>query len=232
MATDWKALQLTVLRLAMADQRSELFRTLESLRLPLVDVYVHILQPVFGMIEDQWFASELTLERERCTFQLIERLVSGIVPWPKVKKPFTLLSGAVTDEDHEVGVRMVANLFDEAGWQILHLGADAPTDVVLAILAHRPVHGAAFSVTLDQHLPALARLLEQIATLKIPTVTIIGGPAVSRHPDTLLADLLTPALGDVVASTERLVASRSFPPPSPPQIYPPCLPQPDPPPPP
>jgi methanogenic corrinoid protein MtbC1 len=230
MPNDWQHLQRTVLRLALSNRQADLVRMLERLHLPLPDLYEGVLQPVMGRIEARWFDSDLTLARECHIFRQIERLVETVVPWPQARKPLNLLACTVAGECHSLGLRMVANLFDEAGWQILDLGADAPPEVVLALLEARTIHAAAFSVTLANFVPGLGDLLSEIARHHLPTVILAGGPAlaaVAAQPVTAMADVVDGPLATLVARTESLVAGRRFAEPPPPTGLPPCEPRPE-----
>jgi methanogenic corrinoid protein MtbC1 len=213
MVTPWGDLQRQVLRLTVNGQQAQLMATLEGLQLPLVEMYERILQPVIAQIEDRWFASDVTLDREWRCFRLIENLVNAVVPWPDRRKSFALVSCAVEGEEHAIGVQMVANLFDEAGWHIVNFGAGALSDMVATLLETRTVQAAAFSVTLDRNVPALTRLLAHLHTMGLPTVLLIGGPAVSRsapHEAFAGADLVAPPLHGLVQEVERRIAGRTF----------------------
>jgi methanogenic corrinoid protein MtbC1 len=230
MANHWDHLQRTVLRLTISNRQYDLVRLVDRLSLPLSDLYERVLQPVMGQIEARWFASDLTLAREWHIFGQIERLVDTVVPWPKTRKPYNLLACTVAGEGHGLGVRMVANLFDEAGWRIVDLGPDAPAEVVLALLETRTIHAAAFSVSLAPFLPALGHLLADIQKRQLPTVILVGGPALTG-PDaqaiTAMADVVNGPLATVVARTESRLPGRRFTSPPPANGLPPCVPRPE-----
>ena len=87
-----------------------------------------------------------------------------------------VLLAAVEGERHVIGLRMVADLLDGAGYRVLFLGADVPTDaLVAAIGSHDPVV-TALGCTLEG--PALVEALAAIATADLPTRVLLGGAGV------------------------------------------------------
>ena len=90
-----------------------------------------------------------------------------------------MLVACVGSELHEIGARMVADLFEYHGWDSIYLGAAVPVEAIkLAVGEHRP-DLVALSVTMPQHLPhcreAVKQLREQDPGIKIA----VGGNAFS-----------------------------------------------------
>ncbi|MBC7543760.1 MAG: cobalamin B12-binding domain-containing protein [Candidatus Sericytochromatia bacterium] len=221
---DWVAVRERVLHLAVTGEQGRLIQTVESLHLPLIGVYEQVFEPVFAMIEDAWFANRLSLSHEQAVFRLLERVASSIVPWNKDTKPWHLLGSAVADEGHDIGIRMATNLFEEAGWDVLYLGADAPADFVLSALEIKPMHTLALGISLDDHLPAAMAVLTACRAQHPAIVRIVGGKAAARHAERFRAigvDLVAPPLSGLVERVERLVSTRPFPVPQPPAHEPP-----------
>jgi methanogenic corrinoid protein MtbC1 len=90
-----------------------------------------------------------------------------------------LVSTCVAGELHEIGARMVTDLFEMNGWDTVFLGADVPKESVIDTLIRHDAHILAISATLGSHLGDVAELIEAVRAdpdctgIKI----IVGGAA-------------------------------------------------------
>jgi methanogenic corrinoid protein MtbC1 len=96
-----------------------------------------------------------------------------------------LVATCVAGDQHEIGIRMVAEFFEMDGWEAYYLGANAPTASVLETLAEREADVLAISVTITPHVRAAAGLIEAVrssdesAGVKI----IVGGYPFNVAPE-------------------------------------------------
>ncbi len=89
-----------------------------------------------------------------------------------------VMLAAVEGQHHVLGLRMIADVLEGAGFDVLYLGGDVPVDSLLAFVAeHRPaVAGLAFGIAADVSL--LADSLWAIHELAPETRIMLGGRAV------------------------------------------------------
>jgi methanogenic corrinoid protein MtbC1 len=99
------------------------------------------------------------------------------------RKNHTLLACSVGSELHEMGARMVSDLFEYNGWDSTYLGAAVPDRVLLKkIETHQP-DLVVLSVTMPQHLPLCQDLVEKINALDHPPKIAVGGRAFTQTSD-------------------------------------------------
>jgi len=93
-----------------------------------------------------------------------------------------VLVACVEGNTHAIGVRMVADAFQLAGWEVQFLGANVPTTALVAqVIAWRP-HLVCLSASFAQHLTAARAAIAQMEASmgdQRPAV-IIGGLAFNR----------------------------------------------------
>jgi signal transduction histidine kinase len=82
------------------------------------------------------------------------------------KKGRKLAAASVGGELHEVGLRIVTDLFEADGWDTLYLGGNLPAgSVVEAVERHRP-DLLVISVTMAFYLPGVEQLIAQVRSSK------------------------------------------------------------------
>jgi methanogenic corrinoid protein MtbC1 len=79
---------------------------------------------------------------------------------------------------HELGIRMVSDLFELEGWDTHYLGASTPHDAVVAAVADTAAHLLLVSATMDDHIDAVRELIAAVRadprTRDVPVM--VGGP--------------------------------------------------------
>lgn len=104
--------------------------------LSVQDAYLHVLLPIQREIGRLWHLSEISIAEEHYVTATTERAMSILTyrETPKPANELTVVSAAVAQNVHSIGVRALADFFELDGWRSICLGADAPTaDIVQAV---------------------------------------------------------------------------------------------------
>jgi methanogenic corrinoid protein MtbC1 len=211
--------RLYLLRLLQRDREgaAEIAAAALSQGASLGHVYERILMPALAEVGRMWHLQEATIADEHyctgATQMIMARLRASVPTRPSRGK--RVVATAVGGDLHEVGIRMVADLFDADGWDVEFLGANMPTaDLVDAIDPDRGGHATdlvAASASTTLAVRAVADLVSAIrshaATAHVPI--IVGGT-----PFRIVADLWQVVGADGFAATaadalsvgERLVS--------------------------
>lgn len=143
------------------------------------DIYEYIFQATQYQIGLLWQTNKITVAQEHyCTAatQLImATLYSHIFDSPK--KGRKLLACTVSDDLHEMGIRMVSDMFELDGWDTYYMGANMPdVDILTAINEQRP-DVIAISATMPFHVSNAAALIEKIRLASKPAQfeILVGG---------------------------------------------------------
>ncbi|HWQ66796.1 MAG TPA: PAS domain S-box protein [Methanospirillum sp.] len=145
----------------------------------LQSVYLHVFQPVLYEIGRLWHTNQISVGDEHyCTAaiqQIMAQFYLHVHTTPKTGKEMIAL--CVSGELHEVGMRIVADFFEMAGWNSIYLGANVPFASVLTILREEKHPLLAISCTMTYHLKRVAELIQLIRADEKTRETkiIVGG---------------------------------------------------------
>ena len=89
----------------------------------------------------------------------------------------TMVATGVTDDLHEIGVRMVCDFFEMEGWDTYYLGANMPAEAVVAAASERDADLVAISVTLGVHLDRVRETVRAVREDPATSATkiMVGG---------------------------------------------------------
>ncbi|MGD9676935.1 MAG: B12-binding domain-containing protein [Vulcanibacillus sp.] len=143
------------------------------------DIYQKILREVMVEVGYLWQKNIISVDKEHyCTAVTQTVLVNFYSQiFDKPKKAYKVLTTAVGSELHEMGIRMISDIFENHGWESIYLGAAVPIESILhAIKEHQP-DIVALSVTLPTHLPLCKEIVEEVRGKFQDIQIIVGGRA-------------------------------------------------------
>lgn len=77
-----------------------------------------------------------------------------------------MVACSIAGELHEMGIRMVADIFEMEGWDTFYLGSNMPDKQLMEALIEYKADLLAISVTLPTHVSKSAQLIQQIRNKK------------------------------------------------------------------
>jgi methanogenic corrinoid protein MtbC1 len=182
---------------------------------PVRDIYLQVFQPVLQETGRLWQIGQAGIAQEHYVtasiLLFISRLHDQIHPAGSktVRRGKTLVAGCVSDELHDVGIRMVADFFEMDGWDIYYIGGNIPAQSLLEAVRDQQADVVALSSTMAFHLPVVRYLVRSLrADPKTVNVKIIvGGYPFNIVPDLwkqVGADAFAGNADDAVAAANRL----------------------------
>lgn len=122
------------------------------------------------------------------------------------KKIIALTSGA---ETHNIGLRMVCDIFETKGWDSIFLGCNVPTRSVLDAIDKKKPNILALSITIPSHIESAYHLIEAIRQVynKDSLSIIIGGSALNGLDNTIEltgADYYFKNLDDLLSKIDNI----------------------------
>jgi MerR family transcriptional regulator, light-induced transcriptional regulator len=163
-------------------------RTLEG-GMPLAALYQRVVTPAMHELGRLWEKGAITVADEHMataiTFRVLAVLRSPELIeqsfQPRSDKPRAVLA-AVQGEQHALGLRMAADLLEDAGYEISYLGADVPTEALLQAIASFSPDLLGVSATMPESESRLETVLEAVAT-KHPRLKLLIGGQASASPE-------------------------------------------------
>lgn len=186
-----------------------------------VEIQGQVIAPAMHTVGELWERGVLTVGEEHLatavTYNVMTRLIPGLAT-PERRRSGTVIVAAVEGEQHGLGLRMTADAFEGAGYEVHFLGVDLPLNaLVSAVAEHRPAI-VALGATMPLNAGALLRALHAVRAQDENVQLIIGGqgvPAFLREcaGARYIADSLALAdFVDQVNQAEALPAQGELPP--------------------
>lgn len=147
--------------------------------IPVNDIYVEILAESMKRIGEMWHTAQITVDTEHYCTSVTQMAIAQMYPllFAQERKGRTILCACPGTELHEMGARMVADLFENDGWDSIYLGAAVPEDALLNSIRSNTPDLVALSVTMPQHLITCRELVDSIRK-EFPEIRIaVGGRA-------------------------------------------------------
>lgn len=149
-------------------------------------LYMDVFQPTAYEIGRLWQRNLFTVAQEHLATAIIERQMGQLHAYfkPRAPRNRTLVLGSVTQELHRVGVRMVADFFEQDGWTVYYLGATTPASSFVGLT--RDVHAdmIGISVQMVYHLPHIAEVIQEMERCGLGGLpVIVGGMPFIQQPE-------------------------------------------------
>ena len=149
LARDYLALLLKVDRKAAVDLIDRAMRD----GLPLRRLYLDVFQQSQREVGRLWQLNRITVAQEHyctgATQAIMNQFLSQILATPRIGR--TVTAFCVAGDQHEIGLRIVADFFELAGWDCTFLGANMPIGSLPASIAAAPPDLIAVSATMAFH---------------------------------------------------------------------------------
>jgi methanogenic corrinoid protein MtbC1 len=170
----------------------------ESGRIAIPALYTRVLGPYLSQVGASWSHGTESVWEEHLASHVVLTIVEALYPTvlriaaevPATGR--TVLLACPPQERHELGLRMLSDRFELAGWSVTNLGADTPLlDIVAAAHATRP-ELVALSVSTVFERVELRRFIDSLRTALPGVRIVVGGPAFSKDRCWPTEDLLDP----------------------------------------
>lgn len=146
------------------------------------DLYEALFRKALYEVGDLWEANKISVAAEHMATAITEGLMNGlydqVVSARRTGRKAVIAS--VADEQHQVGGKMVADVFETKGWDSYYLGADIPAGELVRLIRDIQPDVAGLSMSLYFHLDSLKKTLRQIRD-RFPGLPVIVGGQAFRH---------------------------------------------------
>jgi MerR family transcriptional regulator, light-induced transcriptional regulator len=167
----------------------------------MIDLYESVFGPALGEIGELWALEQVTVADEHYATEQTAQILTTLAPERRVAPMRGRLAvvGGTPDELHAIGARMVADLLERAGWEVIALGASAPADDLAQLVAAECPDVVALSTATVGRLPGAEEAISLLRRLRPRPLLAVGG-GLYRGP---VVDLARAWGADVVTSDLR-----------------------------
>lgn len=145
-------------------------------------VYLEVLQPSLREVGRLWQANEMTVAEEHLATAITQMVMARIYSETAGVTSLngrTFIAACAAGERHEVGLRMVADLVESAGWDSLYLGATVPADDLVRLVGERAPDVLMLSASIAPHVPELRTTIQAVRATtadRAPYILVGGRP--------------------------------------------------------
>lgn len=180
--------------------------------MPLSSIYLDVFAPVLLEVGARWYGGRLSEAQEHYVCAFTQMVMTRFYPhlFAAGGGRRVLLAACVEGEMHEIALRMVADLFQLAGWETHFVGGDTPSETVAQLVETVGADVVAVSAMMSQHVPAVAALVKCLRAQPRGTAMkiMVGGYPFTIDPDLwrrVGADATAPDALSAVTEIEKLL---------------------------
>lgn len=155
------------------------------------DLYEEVFKVALYEVGRLWETNQITVATEHLataiTEGILNELFEQIITKNKVNKKVVV--ACVQNEQHQVGIKMVADVFELKGWESFFLGTGIPTLELIKFIREIQPDILAISLSVYFNFTNLLKMLEQLRNEFPALQIIIGGQAFSRASEESLSHL-------------------------------------------
>lgn len=179
----------------------------------MFDIYAQVFQDSLYEVGRLWETGKISVSVEHRATAITQFVMAGLYSRALPVRPVAPLRQAivtgVAGELHQIGANMVADVLENAGWNVEFLGTDAPhSGVVDAVLAQNS-DLLCISATMLFSVPNVVRLIRDLRARSPKLRVLIGGAAFRANPDLWMdigADGFAPNLDTAIEAADRMVS--------------------------
>jgi methanogenic corrinoid protein MtbC1 len=152
----------------------------------LKDIYIELFQKSLYRIGKLWDHNKMSIPEEHMATQIIESLISRFAPAGKSQPEKKAVVTCIDKEFHEIGAKMVSNVFEMRGWKTYYLGASVPTKEIVKFVKQIEPDIIALSWSLYLNLGRFLEVVDHLTKFFPTKKIIVGGQALAENSDKVL----------------------------------------------
>ena len=153
--------------------------------MPLSDVYLHVLQPALEEIGERWQSGEVGIAYEHQATAITQGILGALGPRMRVAPTSGRLAvlACSPGETHSIGVQMIGDFLEAAGWEVLLLGASVPATALAGLVADESPDAVVISTATPGLLPGAEEAVRALAAVEPRPFVAVGGRAWRTQPE-------------------------------------------------
>ena len=136
-------------------------------------------------ISRMWHEAEINIAEEHVVTSTTERAMAVLAYKAEkhASNGLTLVSAAVAGNAHDIGIRVVSDFFEFAGWRAVCLGADLPPIDIAQAAKFFDASLVLLSAALSTQLKAIRETVQAVRESNTQCKIMVGGTALQDAPD-------------------------------------------------
>lgn len=124
----------------------------------------NVIQPAMYKVGNLWQTNQITVAEEHLASSITQNVLARSLAFVDYEAPNdrVALFSCVEGNHHQIGIRIVSDSFEIAGWDVTFLGANTPSGDIISMVRELRPELLGLSVALTQQLPTLKSLTDAI----------------------------------------------------------------------
>jgi methanogenic corrinoid protein MtbC1 len=141
------------------------------------EVYEDVIKPALYDIGSLWEKNKISIATEHRATAITEGILNEIFPKVSSEKRNNkkVVLGSVEGDSHQVGVKMVGDMFEMNGWDTHYLGANNPLSDLLRFIREEKPELVGLSITININIPVLELTIKAVREEFNDMEIMIGG---------------------------------------------------------
>jgi MerR family transcriptional regulator, light-induced transcriptional regulator len=142
-------------------------------------IYTDLFQRSLYQVGEYWELNRISVATEHMATAITENMMIQLQPrlFATERMGKKAVVACVANEYHQVGAKMIADIFEMNGWDGYFIGANTPTEELIRFLETQQPDMIGLSLSLYFNLQELKKTLEQIRNKLPDTPVVVGGQA-------------------------------------------------------
>ncbi len=175
----------------------------------VTDIYLELFQKSLYKIGKMWEDSKINIAEEHAATTIIDYLITMLAEMARSGKTEdkSAIVSCIDKEFHQIGAKMVANLFEIHGWQTYYLGANTPSRGLLKFIEEKNPDYVGLSINFHLNTLRLLETLDQIRKNFPEQKIVVGGQGVQLVLDELKKNYPAVIVCESLQQLEELINS-------------------------
>lgn len=159
---------------------SEITRNFLSINPSIEDLYEELFKTSLYKVGKLWETNQISVATEHLATAITEGILNELFETIISKKRYqkTVVLACVEKELHQVGIKMVADIFEKNGWDSFFLGTGIPTGELLRFVRQAKPDMLAISLSVYFNLSNLLQMITRIRAEFPELIILLGGQAI------------------------------------------------------
>jgi len=142
-------------------------------------LYEGLVQRSLYEVGNLWERGRISVATEHLATAITESLLNLVYPrlFARPRQGKSAIIACVANEYHQIGGKIVADIFELHGWNGYFLGANTPVDAVMSIIEEKHPDAVVLSVTLSFNLDTVVSAVREIRETFPEIPILVGGQA-------------------------------------------------------
>jgi len=182
-------------------------RELLDQNISIYDLYINLFQRSMYQIGKLWETNKISVAVEHMATLIIEGLLNLLYPQIFSAEHIgkSAIVSCVPNEFHQLGAKMVADIFELNGWDGFFLGANTPSIELLQLIDEKKPDLLALSMSIYFNLPALKETIQKVQTNYPQLDIIVGGQGLLECGKDIVSEYSDVSYVDSLIKLEQLI---------------------------